>query len=183
MYLSYNKLNSSSLLSNSQLSLQQKDDSLYLGRHRKHVWWLGRPTGCNARLISCPSLISNKPFPSPWSCVGVSRKTLPRLHAGALSVCVCVWAGAPLLRKHFSCSLVQCTEEGVLSVWCSSSSAPPDARRLLPHNLWPLQPSELSPSLRRLCGPRSTIIFLIVLSLQTLARTEMLTQSDRETDR
>lgn len=93
MYLPHNQLNSSFLLPNSQLSFQQKDNRLHLGRHRQHVWWLGRPAGRNAWLISCPSLISNKPFPSPRSCVGVSRK-LSQGSMLALWVCACVFERA-----------------------------------------------------------------------------------------
>lgn len=107
----------------SHLSFQQKDDSLNFGWHRQHVWRLGRPTGCNAGLISCPCLISNKPFSlSLQSCVGVSWNTPKAWCWRSESVCACVFQHLSLLRECFSCSLDQFTEEGVLFIWCGSSS-------------------------------------------------------------
>lgn len=78
---------------------QQKSNSLNPGWHRQHVWRLGRPTGCDARLIPRPNLFSNKVL-SPLTRLVVSwckKKTLPRLNAGCLkSVCLSV---SPLDRE------------------------------------------------------------------------------------
>lgn len=81
---------------NFQLSLRKKSNSLHLGRHWQHVWRLGRPTGCDAGLIYCTHLIFLQALSlaSPLI-MRRCKKTLPRLSAGAESVCSSV---RPLVR-------------------------------------------------------------------------------------
>lgn len=83
------------------------------------------------------------PPPSSSSCVGVSRE-LSQGSTLALWQCVRVCLSASHVALYSKLS-----RRGVLFVRCGSSKTPPNVRGPLPHNLWPLQPSESPPPPRR----------------------------------